>query len=90
MKKSIFVLLASFCIALLFAMNVSINISKNHLKSELVLKNIEALADGEITNQKYVVFRTECFDRYGHVIKGKIRIQCVQPGAEPTCISQGC
>ncbi len=47
MKKSIFVLLASFCIALFFAMNVSINLSKDQSKSGLALKNIEALARGE-------------------------------------------
>ena len=47
MKKSIFVLLASFCIALFFVMNVSINLSKDQSKSGLALKNIEALADGE-------------------------------------------
>jgi len=47
MKKSIFVLLASFCVALFFAMNVSINLSKDQSKSGLALKNIEALARGE-------------------------------------------
>jgi len=47
MKKSIFVLLASICIALFFAMNVSINLSKDQSKSGLALKNIEALARGE-------------------------------------------
>lgn len=47
MKKSIFVLLASFCIALFFAMNVSINLSKDQSKSGLALQNIEALARGE-------------------------------------------
>ena len=46
MKKSIFVLLASICIALFFAMNVSINLSKDQSKSGLALKNIEALARG--------------------------------------------
>ncbi|MEI3419742.1 MAG: NVEALA domain-containing protein [Butyricimonas faecihominis] len=47
MKKSIFVLLASFCIALFFAMNVSINLSKDQSKSGLALQNIEALAWGK-------------------------------------------
>lgn len=47
MKKSIFVLLASLCIALFFAINVSINLSKDHSTSGLALKNIEALARGE-------------------------------------------
>ena len=45
MKKII--LLASLCIALFFAINVSINLSKDQSKSGLALKNIEALARGE-------------------------------------------
>ena len=90
MKKKILGLVACISIALFFAINVSINLSKDHSTSGLALKNIEALADGEITHDKFVVFRTECFDRYGHVIKDKIRIQCVRPGAEPNCTPQEC
>ena len=48
MKKKIFVLLASLCIAILFAINLSINFSNNKIQNTLVLENIEALARGEI------------------------------------------
>lgn len=47
MKKKILGLVACLGIALFFAINVSINLSKDHSKNGLVLKNIEALADGE-------------------------------------------
>ena len=60
MKKSIFVLLASFCIALFFAMNVSINLSKDQSKSGLALKNIEALAWGEDTSQLWFRQDEDC------------------------------
>ena len=47
MKKKIFILLASLCIAILFAINLSINFSNNKIQNTLVLENIEALARGE-------------------------------------------
>ncbi|RHR82838.1 hypothetical protein DWW52_02950 [Odoribacter sp. AF15-53] len=47
MKKKILGLVACLGIALFFAINVSINLSKDHSKNGLALKNIEALARGE-------------------------------------------
>ena len=47
MKKKILGLVACLGIAFFFAINISINLSNNHLISKLSLKNIEALADGE-------------------------------------------
>ena len=83
MKKSIFVLLASFCIALFFAMNVSINLSKDQSKIGLALQNIEALADGETpgeggsfptpsaaNDQKYA-YRSGHYDSLGKYIRIK-------------------
>ena len=48
MKKKILGLVACLGIALFFAINVSINLSKDHSTSGLALKNIEALAQGEV------------------------------------------
>ena len=88
MKKSIFVLLASFCIALFFAMNVSINLSKDQSKSGLALKNIEALAWGEDTSQLWFRQDEDCVYSYsgsanksvsinvgGNIISGKFERQ---------------
>ena len=86
MKKII--LLASLCIALFFAINVSINLSKNHSISGLALKNIAALADGENASKLWFRQDQDCVYSYsgsanksvsinigGNIINGKFDSQ---------------
>ena len=51
MKKMILGVIACLGIALFFAINVSINLSKDHSTSGLALMNIEALAEGEVPGE---------------------------------------
>lgn len=52
MKKKYLYLFSSICIAMLFAINISVSLTKDSTKNGLALKNIEALAEGEGPNEE--------------------------------------
>ena len=77
MKKKILGLVACLGIALFFAINVSINLSKDHSTSGLALKNIEALADGEVPGGGPHSGESCVVDGVKNVEWGNLKMTCI-------------